>query len=49
MCRVFPCEQILTKFCTTRDMEKIIICVSFDVDKFLGLEYRDGAKFGFSH
>ena len=34
--REAPCEQILTKFRTLRDMADVIICAKFDVEKLRG-------------
>ena len=34
--REAPCERILTKFRTSRDMADVIICAKFDVEKLRG-------------
>jgi len=44
-----PCERILTKFRTSRDMADVIICVKLGVEKLRGLETYGGPNFGISH
>jgi len=34
--REAPCERLLTKFRTSRDMADVIICAKFDIEKLRG-------------
>jgi len=47
ICGEASCERIFTKFCTSGDMLKIIICANFGVKKLRGLENTRGQILNF--